>query len=99
MSKTRWILKGAAAVLFFLLVAGTATLLLWNWLMPDLFGVPQIDFWQALGLLVLSKILFGWKGGPGKPSWKEHWRSRLAAMTPEEDRKSTRLNSSHVKIS
>jgi hypothetical protein len=33
-------------------------MLLWNWLMPDLFGLQQINFWQALGLAFLSNILF-----------------------------------------
>lgn len=39
---------------------------LWNWLMPDLFSLTTITFWQALGLLVLSRILFGsFKFGKG----------------------------------
>ncbi|WAH56703.1 hypothetical protein LZ023_27415 [Pseudomonas silvicola] len=50
-------------------------IVLWNWLMPALFaGVRQVDYWQALGLLLLSKILFG--GGRGH--WKgrrQHWES------------------------
>ncbi len=32
---------------------------LWNWLIPELFSGPMITMWQAIGLLVLSKILFG----------------------------------------
>lgn len=40
---------------------------LWNWLMPDLFSLTTITFWQALGLLVLSRILFGsFKFGKGR---------------------------------
>ncbi|MDR2804922.1 MAG: hypothetical protein LBB85_04655 [Dysgonamonadaceae bacterium] len=34
-------------------------MLLWNWLIPDIFGGKVINFWQALGLLALSRILFG----------------------------------------
>lgn len=34
-------------------------MLLWNWLMPTIFGLIAINFWQALGLLVLARILFG----------------------------------------
>lgn len=37
----------------------TITFLLWNWLMPILFHLPEITFWQALGVLLLSKILLG----------------------------------------
>ena len=63
---------------------------LWNWLIPPLFRGPVLTFWQALGLLVLSKImLFGLRGKPGPPPW--HWRRRMMErweqMTPEERQK------------
>jgi hypothetical protein len=32
---------------------------LWNWLLPDIFGLRRVTFWEALGLLALSRILFG----------------------------------------
>lgn len=72
-----------------LAVAGIAALTwvvmqLWNALLPDLFaGVSPIGYWQALGVLVLSRILFGGLRG-GYPG---HWRARRAqweSMTPEE---------------
>ena len=62
---------------------------LWNWLVPSVIGWHSINFWQALGLLVLSKILFGgFRGGP----WRGmHWRHRMMErwqqMTPEEREK------------
>lgn len=34
--------------------------LLWNWLMPVIFGLPLISFWQAAGLMLLISILFRW---------------------------------------
>jgi len=34
------------------------TMWLWNWLMPVIFGLPEIGFWQAFGLLILSNIFF-----------------------------------------
>ena len=34
------------------------TWILWNWLVPELFGLPRISFFQALGLLLLSGMLF-----------------------------------------
>ena len=65
-------------------VLGLAVMLLWNWLIPVLFaGVPPIGFWQALGILALSKILFGGFRGGGHEYWKER-RQRWAKMTPEE---------------
>jgi len=38
-------------------------MLLWNWLLPDLFNGPLITYWQTLGILILSKILFTGLGG------------------------------------
>ena len=40
------------------LIMGLPLMLLWNWLIPNLFGVPYITFWQAVGLNLLSGILF-----------------------------------------
>ena len=40
---------------------GWVVMALWNWLMPDLFGLKRIGYWQAWGLLILCKILF--RGG------------------------------------
>ena len=50
------------------------TLRLWNWLMPSLFGLHAITYWQALGLLVLSRILLG--GFRGRPHFGPPWRHR-----------------------
>ena len=70
-----------------------ATMYLWNWLVPVLFGGPVISFWQALGILALSKILFGGFGkGGGHGRWKSRWNSRWDSrweekwhsMTPED---------------
>lgn len=85
--------------IFFLLmgIAMTAVVMvLWNWLLPTLFGLTIITFWQALGILVLSKILFGGSWGKrghcchgghgGHYAWKEKFKSKWQNM-PEEDRK------------
>ena len=47
---------GVIALLGILL--GLPLQLLWNWLMPTLFNLPVITFWQALGLNMLAGILF-----------------------------------------
>jgi hypothetical protein len=60
---------------------------LWNWLVPAIIGWKPISFTQALGLLVLSKILFGGfhrHGGGGPRGWKRDMGERWARMTPEE---------------
>jgi hypothetical protein len=62
---------------------------LWNALIPEIFGVRAITFWQALGLLILSKLLFGGfrPGGRGNPRWRRRMLERWEQMTPEEREK------------
>ena len=68
-------------------VLGAMVMWLWNWIMPGLLtGAMTIDYWSALGLLLLCRILFGGFRGHGHHSWqekREHWQ-RWQAMTPEE---------------
>jgi len=82
--------KGAA--LLALAIAAIALLSLvvmslWNWLVPSLFRGPALQYWQAVGLLLLSRILFG--SLRGRSGWHGHWRARMwrerwASMTPQE---------------
>lgn len=51
---------------FFIFIGGTIVMLLWNTLLPPLFSLPAITFWQALGILVLCRILFGGFGMRGR---------------------------------
>jgi hypothetical protein len=50
---------GVIVAALFALVFGFVFKWLWNWLMPDIFGLRQISYWQAFGLLLLGKLLFG----------------------------------------
>ena len=58
----------------FLLPIGFLVMTLWNNILVALVHLPLINFWQALGLFVLSRILFG--GFPGKPGWAGHHRRK-----------------------
>jgi hypothetical protein len=82
------VLKIVAIVAVALVVFGFVTMYLWNWLMPPIFGLHAITFVQALGLLVLSKILFGGfgrgRGCGGRRGWRRHMEERWAQMSPEE---------------
>jgi len=61
---------------------------LWNVLMPTIFAIRAISFWQALGLLVLCKILFGgFRPYSGGARWRGRMMERFAQMTPEEREK------------
>jgi len=46
------------AIIFLALIAGLPLMILWNMLMPHIFNLPYISFWQALGLNMLSTLLF-----------------------------------------
>jgi hypothetical protein len=48
----------AIAGLALLALLGWVVMLLWNWLIPEIFGLPSVSYWQAWGLLVLCWILF-----------------------------------------
>jgi hypothetical protein len=88
---TKRIVSAIMKVLIFLPIAivvfGETVLHLWNWLVPTLFHLPAISFWQALGLLVLSWILFGGLRGTGsgyRGHRRRHMQERWEHMTPEE---------------
>ncbi len=84
-----WGLKIVALVVVAAAALGLAVMLLWNWLAPVLFGWHPIDFLQAVGLLILCRLLIG--GFRGRAGGHLHWRARLAErledMTPEEREK------------
>ncbi len=97
--RRKWIFIVPAALLgmaLFTFIGGEVVRLLWNWLLPPLFGWRQITFWQALGLLALCRILFGGFGLHGRSRSTSAIRSRMADrmadrvaerwehMTPEE---------------
>ncbi len=68
-----------AMVVIFLILFSLAVYVLmrlWNWLLPDLFGVGMINYWQALGIMVLAKLLFGF-GGSGKSKSKSSHKEKF----------------------
>jgi len=88
----KWIFKmiGICVVLALAFVVfGYVTMYLWNWLMPYLFHLPTIDFYMAIGLVLLSKILFGGMRMRGGRHWgyRKYWKAKMAGMTPEEREK------------
>ncbi len=82
-------LKFALFAIVAMAVFGFVVMQLWNSVLPAAAGWHAITYWQAIGLLILSKILFGgFRGGWG---WRGHWRHRMMErweqMTPEEREK------------
>jgi len=93
MRKTKLILIAPLAIaglLAFMALGGFIVQWLWNWLMPALFGLKTVTFWQALALLALCRILFG--GFAGHRATRGELRRRVAdrladkfeRMSPEE---------------
>lgn len=102
--KRIWIRRGIAAVgfgLLFIGLAGFLVMTLWNSLLPAIVGVTTITWPQALGLLVLSRLLFGglrlggrrhwggppWQGGHRQAYWKQKMAERFEQMSPEQREK------------
>src|SRR5215510_10875686 len=82
-----WIVPAAICGLIVVtFLGGTIVKLLWNWLTPPLFGWHTITFWQAWGLLALSRILFGGLGLHRSAGWnmRRRMEERWNVMTPEE---------------
>lgn len=89
-------LRFLTPVMFLLVVAGFSAILmlLWNWLIPTIFGWSVINFWQALGLLALCRLLFGnFRVGHGRRHWemrrgmghhRNHLHEKWLKMTPEQ---------------
>ena len=73
-------------IVVFMAIGGEVVRLLWNWIAPALFRLPEITFWQALGLLALCRILFGGfgVGGRSRSRMRRRMAERCEHMTPEE---------------
>jgi hypothetical protein len=89
MNKGLFFLKCAVVVAVAIALLAWVTMLLWNWLVPDLFNGPSITYWQTLGLLVLTKILFWGFGGKHHrshqhaPYWKHRFYEKFSNMPSE----------------
>lgn len=88
--KKSWIFLILCPPLIFLGVTWIV-MALWNCILPEIIGVKSINFWQAMGILVLSKILFGGfhgKFGQGMRDMKQkHLRHKMEGMSYEEKEK------------
>ncbi|MFN0275463.1 MAG: hypothetical protein ACKVPJ_06950 [Chitinophagales bacterium] len=98
MKKGKYVLMGFGWVLFgamIITLMGFAVMLLWNWLIPELFAGSTITFIQSIGLILLAKLLTGFGGWGRNHSWgkghhykshywKKRWDEKLANMSPEE---------------
>jgi hypothetical protein len=89
--KILWALRGLTFMVLFFGLMTLAAMFLWNQLVTDLFGLPAINFYQMLGLLILGRLItggFGWRGwyGTGGSYYRRHQylREKWQNMTEEE---------------
>ncbi len=68
---------GVAFAVVFALIFGLLVKVLWNWLMPMIFGLKVITFWQAFGIVLLAKLLFG-GFGPHNKDHDNHFHRRIS---------------------
>ena len=85
----KWLFIAPLAIVgmaLFVAVGGYGVMWLWNRILPPLFGWHVITFWQALGLLMLSRILFGGLGlhSHGRARARSRMGERWHAMSQEE---------------
>lgn len=95
----KFLVKAIKIILLFsiaIFVFGSVVMWLWNWLVPDLFNGPEISFIQALGLLVLARILTGGMGhgcrrrkGSCYPRSKKSWQKKWEEL-PEDKKEKIR---------
>jgi hypothetical protein len=71
-----WTLGGIILAVLFGFLFGWVVQLLWNWLMPELFHLKPITYWQGFGIVLLAKILFGCHIGHHAKHPHRHWKGR-----------------------
>ena len=84
-----WVVLAIMGIVALGILFGFVIMWLWNWLMPALFGLSLITYWQAVGLFILAKILIGGcggghKGGKVHRRYKERFRDRCEENSKDE---------------
>lgn len=93
--KNRWMLKSVLFAAVAIVAMAAVVMWLWNWLIPDIFNGTTINFFQAIGLMLLCRILFrgfiGFKGGQHFYERQKEWKEKFEKMSPEEKEKMREL--------
>lgn len=80
----RLVVKAIVLAAIVIPLVGLVVMWLWNALVPALFGLPEIGFWQSLGVFVLARILVGGFRGGGHHHGRHHFREHWKHMSDEE---------------
>ena len=82
-----WVITGLVLACIFALIFGFLVRWLWGMTLSPLFDLPQPSYWQAVGLIILSRLLFGGFGrhkDAHRPAFHSKWRDRMCGYPPEE---------------
>lgn len=83
---TGMILLGITGATVFAFLFGYFVMLLWNWLMPAIFDITTITFWQAVGIVILARLVFGgFKHSHDSPKDKFNgppWKDKFKKCSP-----------------
>lgn len=84
-----WVILGVLGIGGLAILFGFVIMWLWNWLMPDIFGLTELTYWQAVGLFILSKILISCGGGGGGKHHKSkhHSKGKCGDKKDKKDKK------------
>ncbi len=77
-----YVILGVLGAAIFAVALGYFVMLLWNWLMPELFGIKTITFWQAAGIIILARLVFGGFKHPAS----HHYSHRKPPMLKEHNK-------------
>jgi hypothetical protein len=92
-----WVFVGVVVACFFALIFGLLVQWLWGVTLAPLFNLPRLTYWQAVGLIILAKLLFGGVGHPHKDSdhsfRHKKWHDRFEGFHRKNDFSSDRKNS------
>ena len=79
----KWLMIGSLILAITLLMGGVV-MFLWNMILPEVANVKPLNYWQAVGLLVLFKILFGGLGKRHHRKHRKHWKEKWMNMDDQE---------------
>ncbi|MEI9918298.1 MAG: hypothetical protein WDO14_05785 [Bacteroidota bacterium] len=86
-----WVVKFVVFGVLMVVLLGLLTQFLWNFIMPDIFGLPMINFWQGLAMFALAKLIFGFGGkghnkwgGYRNHRWRKEWVEKYSKLSPDE---------------
>jgi hypothetical protein len=88
-----YVFLGILGAIAFGFVFGYGIKLLWNWLMPELFGIKEISYWQGIGIFILARLIFGSFGSNSNSSKSGNDKKKQKGCHNEDEETKEKSNS------